>query len=502
MCTEEFVRRCRERHGDAYDYSRVAYSAMSHTVSVICPTHGVFNPTAANHLHKGTRCPGCFGTPRQTTEQFIARAREIHGDRYDYQLVNYQGLTAPVTIVCPAHGEWTRAAGNHVTDRSGCPRCRGYGKTTAEFTVEAAAVHGDRYDYSAFVYVNATTAGDILCREHGFFQLSANSHVSGGRGCPTCAGLRAPHIRLKFLTVDAFVNLATAVHGDRYDYSKVTGFDSRTIPIVCGHHGQFEQGVHAHLRGSGCMPCAWASRTLTTEEFVSRARELNGDRYDYSKSVYTQSQQPITITCKRHGDYITTPNEHLSGINCVACYQDTRCLTTEVFVERSRAVHGDRYDYSLSVYTKIQEPIVITCRTHGDFTTWPIRHFLGNGCGRCSTSRGEDQIARLLERAGIKFVHEWKDHGCMDKGPLRFDFMLPELRTLIEFDGRQHFEPSTFGSKTLDPQAALDNIQRRDAIKNVWAAENGWRMVRVRYDENVQERLTQEGIIKASSTTR
>ena len=125
---------------------------------------------------------------RLTTEEFITRAREVHGHKYDYSLVEYLNWCTPVKITCPEHGVFEQIPNNHVRGR-GCPQCavKQQRLTTEEFITRAREVHGDRYDYSLVEYVNNSTPVKIICSEHGVFEQTPNNHTSMKAGCPQCS---------------------------------------------------------------------------------------------------------------------------------------------------------------------------------------------------------------------------------------------------------------------------------------------------------------------------
>ena len=111
-------------------------------------------------------------------------------------------------------------------------------------------MHGNRYDYSLIDYKDAKSKVSIVCRTHGQFKLSPNSHLSKRTGCRKCSD-DAASIRLR-LTTEQFIEKAIAIHGDRYDYSEVDYIDSHTkVIILCSIHGQFEQTPNCHLTGAG-----------------------------------------------------------------------------------------------------------------------------------------------------------------------------------------------------------------------------------------------------------
>lgn len=129
-------------------------------------------------------------------------------------------------------------------------------------------------------------------------------------------------------------------------------------------------------------------RKLTTEEFVNRAKEIHNDRYIYTKTVYENAKQAVTVTCRDHGDYQVVPQKHLAGANCPQCTkehsQDYKRDTTESFIEKAIKVHKDKYTYEKVVYGKSNEDkVIITCNEHGDFTQSPGKHLSGRGCPLC-----------------------------------------------------------------------------------------------------------------------
>lgn len=129
-------------------------------------------------------------------------------------------------------------------------------------------------------------------------------------------------------------------------------------------------------------------KSLTTEEFVCKARIVHGDKYDYSKVVYIDNKTPVTITCPVHGEFKQRPADHLRGVGCKDCgiirRNKKNTLTFEQFVEKAKLVHGDKYDYSKVVYVKSKQDVVIICKECGkEFSLTPNEHLCGYGCREC-----------------------------------------------------------------------------------------------------------------------
>lgn len=261
---------------------------------------------------------------------FIKRARIVHRDKYDYSKSLYLGSREKIEIICPVHGSFFQLPTNHLSGR-GCKECskikvaRDQRSNIQDFIKKARNVHGDRYDYSLVDYKNNHTKVEIICKIHGKFLQSPKDHISG-RGCPSCSRERSNEdIKSRImLPEDEFIKKAKNVHGEKYDYSLVNYLDTKTkVEIICKDHGSFLQTPNKHMQGRGCPSCG-RERTiehnfLTLDDFIKKARNVHGDRYDYSNSVYTGADDKLEITCMKHGKFLQTPHNHLKGTNCPSC---------------------------------------------------------------------------------------------------------------------------------------------------------------------------------------
>lgn len=132
LTTEEFITRSREVHGHKYDYSLMEYVKSSVKVRIICPIHGVFEQSPNNHVSMKQGCPQCAVEQRYlNTREFIKHAREVHGDRYDYSLVEYLNNRSKVRIICSEHGVFEQTPDNHLKGCA-CPQCSQAGFNPSE----------------------------------------------------------------------------------------------------------------------------------------------------------------------------------------------------------------------------------------------------------------------------------------------------------------------------------------------------------------------------------
>lgn len=124
---------------------------------------------------------------------------------------------------------------------------------------------------------------------------------------------------------------------------------------------------------------------FTTAEFIARAQSLHGNKYDYSLSKYIKAHVKVIIICPIHGQFSKKPTFHLRGQGCPAC--SARLLTEQEFIEKCKKRHGDRFDYTQTLYTGYAKPITVICRIHGQFTQIAEVHLNRHGCPYCSGKR-------------------------------------------------------------------------------------------------------------------
>ena len=338
-----------------------------------------------------------------TTDQFIEKAKEVHGDRYEYSKTNYiDNKKTKSVIICNKHGEFSQTPSSHLRG-SGCPPCGKIQSLTKKrlsieiFIETAKAIHGNRYDYSKSLYTGSDKKIVIICRTHGEFEQVAGKH-SKGQNCPKCC-----RDSQKSNTKD-FIEKAIKMHEYRYDYSKVDYTNNHTkVAITCKEHGEFLQTPQSHLSGKHCSKCSGNCK-YTTDEFIEKAKTIHGQRYDYSKVKYVKTNEKVSIICKEHGEFNQTPNSHLSCNGCPKCGGNHK-YTTDEFIEKAKAVHGQRYDYSKSVYKDAFSKITISCLIHGEFLQMAYLHKSGCGCSSCNSSKGENTIRKFLTKLEFKITN-------------------------------------------------------------------------------------------------
>ena len=292
-------------------------------------------------------------------------------------------------------------------------------------------------------------------------------------------------------TQETFIARCKEVWGDRYDLSLVE-FNTvgEKIAVICPKHGVWYIVASSFLKGHGCRKCATEEfakkHSRTTEQFIEEAKAIHGDRYDYSQVVYKNSQTPVTIICHEHGAFKMKPVLHLNRkSNCPKCMNCGK-HSNEDFIKKAQEVHGDKYDYSLVDYVSKDKKVTIICPEHGIFEQTPHHHLRGGGCPLCNESKGEREIARILDSKNITYHRGWSFKDCKYKYILKFDFYLPDYNCCIEYQGIQHYKPFKWWGGKND----FKKRQERDQIKRDYCKTHEIRLEEIRYDEDLEARLS------------
>lgn len=424
-------------------------------------------------------------------QNFIDRAIMIHGNKYDYSKAEYINANTKICIICLEHGEFLQTPSKHLRGR-GCKKCafnkisNEKRKTTEQFIEEAAQIHGDKYDYSKTEYVGKDNKVCIICPTHGEFWQNAKNHLKG-IGCQKCNN--------KVIDTESFIEKARKVHGNKYDYSKAEYKNAKSdICIICPTHGEFWQNSHSHLNGSGCQQCGRNSqikkRSLSYEEFICKARQVHGCKYDYSKVEYKNYNTDICIICPIHGEFWQSPRKHLSGHGCRKC-AGNEVLTTNDFINKAMDVHGNKYKYLKSEYTTSSKKLVVTCQKHGDFLITPNNHLRGKGCPICKESSLERKVRIFLEDNNIEYFYQKKfDWLGVGRNSQKIDFYLPKHNIAIECQGEQHFKEVSFGCKDKNLVAKnFKRIKELDQNKFDKCILHGIKILYINYTDTEEEIL-------------
>jgi hypothetical protein len=266
--------------------------------------------------------------------------------------------------------------------------------TTEEVIKRGEKIYGNIYDFSKTNYVNIDTKITVICPKHGEFQIRPD-HFFEGCGCPKCGSERG---------------------GDK---------------------------------NRSCL-----------DEFIEKAKEVHGDIYDYSKVTYVNARKKVCIICPKHGEFWQTPDAHLRGVKCPKCAHRSYKYTTEEFIKIAKEIHGDKYDYSKVVYKGRKIPVCIICPKHGEFWQKPSDHFRGHGCPICNESCLENEIKLFLSENNIEYEAQKHFSWLRNKWPMSLDFYLPKYKIAIECQGEQHFKNREFFHQNVEERIRMDLLKK------------------------------------------
>lgn len=287
-------------------------------------------------------------------------------------------------------------------------------------------------------------------------------------------------------------------HNNIYDYSLVDYVNSKTnIKIICKIHGLFKQRADVHLLGRGCKKCArkkYLKLKIKNKgnEFLKKAKKKHGNLYDYSKVVYKTRTDKVIIICKKHGEFLQSMVDHISGHGCRECGKSIgnlkKMYTQNEALLKIKRIYKDTFLYDNFIYNGYLKKSKLTCRDHGDFEATYTRMLGGTSCPGCRRTFGEYQVAKWLDENDIEYIEQYSNETCKFKQKLRFDFLLPKFNIIIEYDGKQHFKEVKHFHDSLDSRIL------KDKIKNKWAKDNGYKMIRIPYKKikKISEILNKE----------
>lgn len=501
---EKFIENAKKVFGDKYDYSKVNY-INNKTPVVIIYNDVEYLQRPDSHLT--SRCPELEWKKNLSTEQFIEKAIKVHGNKYHYNNVNYIDTKTKVKIICTKHGIFEQTPNSHLSG-NGCSFCsESYGESLIRNYLEynnilfefqksfpdcknTNVLSFDFYllDYNIcieFDGIQHKRPVDFFGGIDAFKKAKINDNIK----TEYCEKNNIKLIRIsnkknienklsdimsKYNKASQeeknkkFIEKSETIWGYKYDYSKIKYIDSKTSVTIIYKGVEYQQTPTKHLQKK---LCELSNNSLSRKEFIRRCVEKWGNRFDYTDTLYRNSYSNINFYDRHYGIYVSQKaNSHMNG--------NLYNLSKENFIELSNINFKYKYDYSKIEYKGITKEVIIICKLHGEFITRAYNHYkniFGGSCKKCDEYLFTKKVFHFLDKNNIS---NDKFHRFNDL-PLPFDFYIPSIRTCIEFDGRQHFEPiEHFGGLE-----AYNNLKINDSIKNDYCEENYINLLRIRYDQ-------------------
>lgn len=271
-----------------------------------------------------------------------------------------------------------------------------------------------------------------------------------------------------------FLEKSILIHKNKYDYSKVEYINANTdVCIICPIHGEFYQNPYIHKNGSECKLCSFIklgdSKRFTNE---------NIDSYLIDKKInikrignYISDRAKIEFLCLICTySWETAPSHIKQGTRCPNCANSfcnnekiDNCILECIF-------NIKRLDNYIDSFTKMNWECTICNKT---WKTTASAIMDGSGCPHCYMERklvNENRVQTFLDKLNIKYE---KKIIKIDNKKYYPDFFIPSLNLIIEYNGAQHYEPVTFGSRSIEQaQEKLIKQQLRDANIREYCKEN------------------------------
>lgn len=387
-----------------------------------------------------------------TQEEFIRRAKEVHGDKYDYSKTVYVNKRTNVIITCPIHGDFLQNPYNHISQKQGCPECgkeyaREYNRQTKSNTLEgfleeAKKIHGDTLDFSLIThYENNKQKIEVICKRCGRHFTTTPNSILNGHGCTHCN-------KKKFYRGKELKVLLESAFGLQYSYNLIDNnkeYDKDdAITLVCKKHGEFTKKVKWLLQGWGCPECSKEklvkTKTKSWESAEVEIRQLCGNALTYYKDSYVGANKPMMFKCNTCGcKFERTLNTLRYYHTCPRCTKQQisqeRTKTTEEFIEQAKKIYGDAYDYSETEYVASDKKVRVKCNECGRyFEVEANSHLQGHGCPYHYTQKSK------LEEELLEFIKTLTNEEIIEnyrgiKEIKELDVYVPSLNLAFELNG-------------------------------------------------------------------
>jgi Zn finger protein HypA/HybF involved in hydrogenase expression len=282
----------------------------------------------------------------------------------------------------------------------------------------------------------------------------------------------------KIISNDSLILKAKNIHGEKFEYLGFEVIKQRKYFLLkcndCDY--TFKQYVYSHLKGISCPKCA-GNVKLSISDIIQRG---DTEKYEYIELL---ENNRIKIKCKKCNNIFTPSiDNHLNkNSGCPKCAGNYN-FTLDEIKEKGISIHGDKYFYLDIIHKNKVKYIKLKCKKCNHIFNQIVDNHLNklNGCIICkSASKGVEQIEKYLVSNSIKYIREKSFDDCKHIRKLFFDFYLPEQNILIEFNGRQHYEPvNYFGGKNK-----FENQKIKDDIKVNFCSDKNIKLLIISYKE-------------------
>lgn len=459
------------------------YKAMVTPIFHMCTKHNIKWLTTPASILQGCGCRQCKAEKirekqGKTTEEYNKELESVNPNITC--IGEYSGSIGHVLHKCKVCGyEWLAMPTNTLKG-SGCPKCNGgYTRTREEFVKELEECNpeieliGD--------YINMRTKTLFRCKKHDTYWNALPNNILKGIGCKECGKEK---IAMKnTLTHDEYVRRVKEISPNIEVLGQYIGNKKSIMHMCTTHNVKWMTTPGSILQGCGCAKCRSEKlrdgRFIPFEGYENRLMTANSNIICIGE--YDGISKPALHKCRICGyEWRTTPASVLSGTGCPKC-NGRYIRTKEEFLKELEEANPDVE--LVGEFSYMKSPTLFRCKIDGtEWTAPPLNVVSGASvCPQCKETLGEKKVRIWLEKHNIPYEQQKALPGCRHIHALRFDFYLPELNAVVEYDGAQHYKPIEF----FGGEEVFKSTIERDKVKNDYCINNNIRMLRIPYSEDI-----------------
>ena len=406
-----------------------------------------------------------------TKNDYLQRCKE---KGLDLPIEDYIDSKTKIKHKCKQGHIYLQSPSKHLRGQ-GCTKCNGKYHRTHEDYYNECKEKG--YDLPIEKYVNNYTKIKHKCHKGHIYEQTPAKHLKG-QSCPICNGNQKK-------TTEQYYNECK----DKGLDLPIEDYKGSLIKIkhMCNKGHIYEQAPNSHLHGAGCPKCGTKKQakkiTKTNDAYLQECKDKG---LDLPIEDYVNGCTKIKHKCLKGHIYKQTPSHHLHGNGCPICANIKKSnaflKTLKKYIQECKE---KGFDLPIEDYNGNKEKIKHTCSKGHVYYQTPSDHLQGIGCPICNESHGEKFIRNYLDKHNIKYESQKRFHGLKDKTYLSYDFYLSEYNTLIEYQGKQHYEECTYfgGKEKFQKQQYHDNLKRE------YAKNNGYKLLELHYSLDTQDKV-------------
>lgn len=405
----------------------------------------------------------------------------------------YIGAHIKIEHRCLLHDVYWDIKPHNVLHGQGCricqkeKYCKSRTKTNEQYIMELKNVNPSIIALEE--YINGKTPILHECLIHNVKWNVCPNDLLSGRGCYKCKSEKIGDALRK--SHEQYVEEIKIANPNVIILDKYNGANTPVLHRCLIHNVEWNIAPTSVLEGSGCPEChkekVGSALKKTHIQYVEELKIANPNVIVID--TYINKLTPITHKCLIHDvEWNITPDCALRGYGCPKCHREKlrnyKLKTHEQYIEEVKNINPNII--VVGKYIGANIPILHKCVVcENEWNAYPNNIIKGIGCPYCSESKGEKEICLLLDEHNIEYIRQKRFCDCCDTRPLPFDFYLPTYNTVIEYNGKQHYEPIEY----FGGESSFKIQQLHDKIKEDYCKKNNIKLLSIPYNSNIKEQL-------------